>query len=207
MDEIRTIKCVAIGDGYVGKTSLLSRLSGKPMDECYLSTIFENSKVAVNYKNENYELFLIDTAGQEDYNFLRTQAYSYGDIFLLCYSVDNMDSFINVRETWLPDVSNCKENAKFLLVGLKSDLRTDPETIDRLNISKRIFVSKGDAENMSTKLGIPHIECSAKEQENFDEIRNKIIELGKTVNTMDSEYYSYSCSLITAIKRAFCCND
>ncbi|XP_045471430.1 rho-related GTP-binding protein RhoQ-like isoform X3 [Harmonia axyridis] len=115
----------------------------------------------------------------EEYNILRTQAYSYGDIFLLCYSVDNMDSFINIREMWLPEVKKCKENAKFLLIGLKNDLRTDLETIDRLNITKKIFVSQEDAENMAMKLGMPHIECSSKKQESFDKMIEEIIELGK----------------------------
>ncbi|XP_045471429.1 rho-related GTP-binding protein RhoQ-like isoform X2 [Harmonia axyridis] len=163
-DDPEVIRCVAIGDGYVGKTSLLSRLSGKKMNEYYASTIFENSKVSLYHKNKKYDLLLIDTAGQEEYNILRTQAYSYGDIFLLCYSVDNMDSFINIREMWLPEVKKCKENAKFLLIGLKNDLRTDLETIDRLNITKKIFVSQEDAENMAMKLGMPHIECSSKKK-------------------------------------------
>ncbi|XP_045471428.1 cell division control protein 42 homolog isoform X1 [Harmonia axyridis] len=178
-DDPEVIRCVAIGDGYVGKTSLLSRLSGKKMNEYYASTIFENSKVSLYHKNKKYDLLLIDTAGQEEYNILRTQAYSYGDIFLLCYSVDNMDSFINIREMWLPEVKKCKENAKFLLIGLKNDLRTDLETIDRLNITKKIFVSQEDAENMAMKLGMPHIECSSKKQESFDKMIEEIIELGK----------------------------
>ncbi|KAK9869752.1 hypothetical protein WA026_003485 [Henosepilachna vigintioctopunctata] len=144
---------------------------------------------------------------QEDYNFLRTQSYSYGDLFLLCYSVDNMDSFINIREMWLPEVRKCKDKAKFLMVGLKQDLRSDPETIDRLNISKKIFVSHGDAENMAQKLGIPHIECSSKEQENFDHIRNLIVELGKMSDTSESDSHLQECSIISVIKRVLCCNE
>ncbi|XP_044751111.1 cdc42 homolog [Coccinella septempunctata] len=200
MDDPEIIRCVAIGDGYVGKTSLLSRLSGKKISENYASTIFENSMVSVIHNNKKYDLFLIDTAGQEEYNILRTQAYSYGDIFLLCYSVDNMDSFINIREMWLPEVKTCKDNAKFLLIGLKNDLRTDVETIDRLNISKKIFVSREDAENMAKKLGIMHIECSSKTQDNFNQMINDIIELGRMI-----ELEHKSCSMTNWFRNMFPC--
>ena len=47
---------------------------------------------------QNYELTLFDTAGQEDYDKLRPMSYDNTDAFLLCFSIVEPDSFFNVRE-------------------------------------------------------------------------------------------------------------
>lgn len=128
-------------------------------------------------------------------------------------------SISDLNFQWMPEDNRCKENAKFLLIGLKSDLRHDLETIDRLNISKKIFVSRADAENMAKKLEITHIECSAKVQvriickkrmrllyrifqENFEELMGEIIELGKMVET-DHE----TCTVMSWLSNIFCFRD
>ena len=47
---------------------------------------------------ESYELTLIDTAGQEDYDKLRALSYESTDVFLVCFSLVEPDSFSNVKE-------------------------------------------------------------------------------------------------------------
>ena len=47
---------------------------------------------------ESYELTLIDTAGQEDYDKLRALSYESTDVFLVCFSIVEPDSFSNVKE-------------------------------------------------------------------------------------------------------------
>ena len=47
---------------------------------------------------QNYELTLFDTAGQEDYDKLRPMSYDNTDVFLLCFSIVEPDSFDNARE-------------------------------------------------------------------------------------------------------------
>ena len=47
---------------------------------------------------ESYELTLIDTAGQEDYDKLRVLSYESTDVFLVCFSIVEPDSFSNVKE-------------------------------------------------------------------------------------------------------------
>jgi Rho family protein len=44
---------------------------------------------------------------------------------LLCFSVENRDSFENIREKWLEEVTDHSPYAKIALVALKCDLRDE----------------------------------------------------------------------------------
>jgi Ras family protein A len=44
------------------------------------------------------ELALWDTAGQEDYDRLRPLSYFETNVVIICFAVDNPNSFQNVRD-------------------------------------------------------------------------------------------------------------
>lgn len=50
------------------------------------------------------ELTLWDTAGQEDYDRLRTLSYPDTNVILMCFSIDSPDSLANIREKWIGEV-------------------------------------------------------------------------------------------------------
>ena len=90
--------------------------------------VFDNYAVTVLIAGTEYTINLFDTAGQEDYDRLRLIAYPQTDVFLVCFSVVNPDSFDNVKAKWVPEIAReCKE-APFLLVGTQVDLRNDSAT-------------------------------------------------------------------------------
>lgn len=64
----------------------------------YLPTVFENYISRVELDNKSVELALWDTAGQEDYDRLRPLSYFETDVVIICFAVDNMNSFQNVRD-------------------------------------------------------------------------------------------------------------
>lgn len=131
---MRSIKCVIIGDGAVGKTSLLISYTTNSFPTDYVPTVFDNYSTTIaiptattdsplepgsdNTKGESFsssnslpsterKLFKInlwDTAGQEDYDRLRPLCYPQTDIFLICFSVSEHASFANVTEKWLPEL-------------------------------------------------------------------------------------------------------
>ncbi|RZC39242.1 cell division control protein 42 -like [Asbolus verrucosus] len=160
------IKCVAVGDGFVGKTTLLARLCKKECDKEYNPTIFDNHSISSVYNGQTYDIILIDTAGQEGYSMLRKQMQESADIFLLCFSVSSTDSFSNVKEVWLPEVEAYPSASK-ILIGTKSDLRNDPETVDKLNASGAIFVSNSQAMNFAQSHNMKYVECSSAAQTMF----------------------------------------
>ncbi len=107
---VKSLKCVIVGDGAVGKTCLLiTHAQGKfPSD--YVPTVFDNYNSIINKDDMKVCLLLIDTAGQEDYDRLRPMSYPDTHVFIVCYSVDNMNSFHNVSTKWVPEIhEHCPE--------------------------------------------------------------------------------------------------
>ncbi|VDP23847.1 unnamed protein product [Schistosoma margrebowiei] len=157
-DNLRTIKCVVVGDGAVGKTCLLiSYTTNKfPMD--YVPTVFDNYAVTVMVGGEPYTLGLFDTAGQEDYDRLRPLSYPQTDVYLICFSVVNSTSFHYVfYSQWVPEIRHHSPKVPFLLVGTQIDLRDEGATITRLHNDK----GKKLAERLKA---VKYQECSALTQ-------------------------------------------
>jgi hypothetical protein len=65
--ESNKVKIVAIGDGTVGKTSLLISYSKGEFPDDYVPTVFENYRTQINTSAGSIALDIWDTAGQEEY--------------------------------------------------------------------------------------------------------------------------------------------
>ena len=66
---------------------------------------------------------LFDTGGQETFDNIRHLSYDKTDVFLVCYSCVNQDSFLNVKSKWIPEVRRYAPNAPILVVATQKDLR------------------------------------------------------------------------------------
>ena len=93
--------------------------------QSYEPTVFENYVKEVIVNDQTVELSLWDTAGQEEFDRIRLLSYADTHVYLLCFSVENRDSFENIREKWLEEVTDHSPYAKIALVALKCDLRDE----------------------------------------------------------------------------------
>ncbi|XP_062621486.1 ras-like GTP-binding protein rhoA [Saccostrea cucullata] len=165
MAEVRK-KLVIVGDGSTGKTCLLMVFSRDQFPDVYIPTVFETYVADIEVDNKQVELALWDTAGQEDYDRLRPLSYPDTDVILMCYSIDNPDSLVNIREKWTPEVKHFCPNVPIVLVGNKKDTRTDPEVIKELELEKKEPVKAQEGQAISEQIrAFAFIECSAKTQE------------------------------------------
>jgi small GTP-binding protein len=130
-DAERVLKVVVVGDGGVGKTNILERLSHHRFDPARLATSnYDKAEMWVEVGHQIVRLEFWDTAGQEEHRSLAPIFYRGAHICLLVYDVTNRKSFegvrwwyqelINNRPPALSLLPNNKPNA--VLVGTKSDM-------------------------------------------------------------------------------------
>lgn len=165
------IKVIAVGEDGVGKSKTVQALCRDEFiyTDHYSSTIgvdFATRTISVNDKKLKLQVW--DTAGQERFRSVTRSYYRGASIILLCYSLTDKKSLAKLKSY----VEECKEsapNAKFILVGIKSDLED------------KIEVTSYDTTNFVTEnyLGnVPQYIVSSKTKDGFEELRSGIGQLG-----------------------------
>ena len=81
---------------------------------------------------KHLQLSLWDTAGQEEFDRLRSLSYSDTHVIMLCFSVDSPASLENVSLKWIPEIEERCPGVQIVLCALKCDLRDDEVTTSRL---------------------------------------------------------------------------
>lgn len=156
-----------MGDGAVGKTCMLSAFTSNKFPETYVPTVFENTSRTMMVDGRGVVLNIWDTAGQEDYDSMRPISYPGTDVFLVCFSVDSNTSYENVKSKWIPEIRTHAQGVPFVLVGLKTDLRTQAGG-GRVGME---FVSQEQGEKLKSDIKAHgYVECSAKTQEGIKQV-------------------------------------
>ncbi|ODV62651.1 Rho family GTPase RHO3 ASCRUDRAFT_74987 [Ascoidea rubescens DSM 1968] len=192
-------KIVILGDGACGKTSLLNVFTRGYFPQVYEPTVFENYVHDIFVDGKPVQLSLWDTAGQEEFDRLRSLSYSDTHTIMLCFSVDSYDSLENVQTKWVGEITDHCEGVSLVLVALKCDLRSneddlntpstptnningDQNTIPNSNPNsnsnnsnnnndpKKKFISYDEGLNVAKKIGaLSYLECSAKKNRGVNE--------------------------------------
>eukprot|EP00475_Leptophrys_vorax_P010179 TRINITY_DN16852_c0_g2_i1.p1 TRINITY_DN16852_c0_g2~~TRINITY_DN16852_c0_g2_i1.p1 ORF type:complete len:199 (+),score=40.01 TRINITY_DN16852_c0_g2_i1:151-747(+) len=172
------LKVVTIGDGAVGKTCLLMRYALGEFPNEYIPTVFDNYSLDVLCEGTTVQVGLWDMGGGEDYGRLRPLSYPQTDIFLLCYSIISPNSFANVRNIWIPEVSQHAPNTPVLLIGTKSDLRGDEEMKEQLAAKGLSMITPEEAVDMGQEVGaVDVLECSAFMGDGVKEVFDKLVRI------------------------------
>jgi len=91
----------------------------------------------VNVNESPVHLTICDTAGQDTLDPLRELCYPDSDVFLLCFSVVKPETFRAIKAKWAPKFAKTK--AALILVGTQADLRTSPNVLNKLQVSRVEF--------------------------------------------------------------------
>lgn len=160
-------KLVLLGDGACGKTSLLNVFTRGFFPTVYEPTVFENYVHDIFVDNIQMELSLWDTAGQEEFDRLRSLSYDDTQAIMLCFSVDNRGSLENVSTKWLAEINEHCPGVKIVLCALKCDLREEHEK-DDANAPNLITYNEG-LEAAKTIGALRYLECSAMRNRGVNE--------------------------------------
>lgn len=164
-------KLVVVGDGGCGKTCLLIVYSQNKFPQEYVPTVFENYVPIIQFEGKTIELALWDTAGQEEYDRLRPLSYPESDVILICFAVDFPTSLANVQDKWFPEINHFCEGVPILLVGLKTDLRKDPNSLAMLQAQGTKPVTPAQGQQVADEIGAArYVECSAKTKDGVQQV-------------------------------------
>jgi small GTP-binding protein len=154
-------KIILIGDANIGKTSLINRYINRYFSDKYICTIgvdfFMKSLI---WDDNRIKLQIWDTAGMEKYKQITVSYYRGAQAAVVCFDLTSKASFNSIKR-WIDDFSqyhNITSAKAIIIVGTKSDLVEERE-VKREDIDKFIEANK-----------YPYFECSAKNDNNVDEM-------------------------------------
>ena len=129
MGDLRrtVLPLMLLGDGQVGKTSLILRLTGNEFNDSQLTTVGKESYIhQVNLHGYELKMKIWDTAGQERFKSMSVQVIKNSDAVILVYGIDEVNSF-KALDQWLSKLNEATDISKkpIIIVGNKSDLEKD----------------------------------------------------------------------------------
>ncbi|XP_076132110.1 rho family GTPase 1a isoform X1 [Alosa pseudoharengus] len=155
-------KLVLVGDVQCGKTAMLQVLAKDCYPETYVPTVFENYTAGLEIEGQRIELSLWDTSGSPYYDNVRPLCYSDSDAVLLCFDISRPDTVDSALKKWKTEILDFCPNTRILLVGCKTDLRTDVCTLMELSNQRQTPISHEQGSAMAKQLGAEaYLECSA----------------------------------------------
>ena len=166
MSDEETLKLVILGEGRVGKTSILSKYFTKKFNEGEKSTTNPSFyKMTKEYQGKTVNFNIWDTAGQEQFNALNTLYYQNAVGALLVYDVTISETFEKVK-SWVHTLQEAVgKDITFVIAGNKFDLS------DKAMINK----NKEQVEEYCQQEKCKHFYTSAKTGFNLDEAFDTLI--------------------------------
>ncbi|EDO34991.1 predicted protein [Nematostella vectensis] len=152
-------KVVLLGEGCVGKTSLMLRYVQDKFNDKHLTTLqasFLNKRLNINGQRVNLAIW--DTAGQERFHALGPIYYRDSNGAILVYDITDEDSFLKVKN-WVRELKKMLgDDICLCIAGNKIDLEKDRH------------VEASDAEAYAKTVGAKHFHTSAKLNKGIEEM-------------------------------------
>ncbi|XP_072016556.1 ras-related protein Rab-21-like [Amphiura filiformis] len=155
----KNFKVVLLGEGCVGKTSLVLRYVENKFNEKHLTTLqasFLNKKLNIGGKRVNLAIW--DTAGQERFHALGPIYYRDSNGAILVYDITDEDSFTKVKN-WVKELRKMLGNDIALCIAG-----------NKIDLEKQRNVSVAEAEAYAATVGAKHYLTSAKLNKGIEEM-------------------------------------
>ncbi len=138
-------KITVIGDGSVGKTSLIKKYTKGSFKKEYIKTLgAQFSKYDEKIEDSAVKLFFWDIAGQKEFSFMRPTFYkgSKAAIIVFSHAPNELDTSFNHISDWHEDIKKYCGNIPIVLFGNKIDLINDELNASKVDeiVDKREFL-------------------------------------------------------------------
>uniref|UniRef100_A0A0B7AYI3 Uncharacterized protein n=1 Tax=Arion vulgaris TaxID=1028688 RepID=A0A0B7AYI3_9EUPU len=170
------LKCVVVGDGSVGKTSMLMGYATNRYPTQHVPSVFDNYAGSLKFAGKKIQMQIIDAVeGTENPKF-RQSLYSGTHIFVICFSVVKPASLRHVEEVWLPEIRSFTPGIPFILVGAQADLRSVDIIRDMLASSGQRPITTAEGAMLARRVGATcYIETSPEVEKNVRKLINSAI--------------------------------
>ena len=154
------IKLILVGEGAVGKTSIIAQFKDKQFKEEYLMTV-GNDKVIKELviENEKITLEIWDTPGQNEYNAVNKIFMKNSKISIIVYSIIDTNSFKKL-DIWLENVKKVNKNHE-MIIGIAAN---------KSDLFEKAQISKEEGENYAKDKDILFFETSAKDYKSIEKL-------------------------------------
>lgn len=166
----KRIRIAVLGESNIGKTSIIERFIYDEFQLFPIATIgcityFINKKI----NDENVQICINDTAGQERFNSLPKMYYRNIDAYIIIYDITNKNSFTQIQ-SWIDIVNIYGNNDPVIFfTGNKIDLNS--ERVIKYETAQNFFNKKYSELKLS---GLSYMEISAKSGINVDAMINLV---------------------------------
>ena len=155
----KIIRILLVGDSNIGKSSFMLKYDDNNIKLTSASTSttfsFDFRIKHTKINNQPVRLQLWDTSGSHRFKYITTAYFKGANIILLCYSVTDKDSFINV-DFWINEIAMyCTYINHVSLIALQTD-------------SPNRIISKNEGTDLAAKYNIPYYEVSSYSNENVN---------------------------------------
>ncbi len=170
--ELRDIlkKVVLLGDGGVGKTSLITRYVVDKFDSKYIATIgtkVSRKDIQIVRPNLiiNLRMMIWDILGQKEYSKIRSASLSGAQGLILVGDLSRPETIRSLESFWMKEVDLAVGKIPTVLVGNKKDLAASNSMVGSV------------LESMGERLEMPMLITSAKTGDNVEAIFSTLGEM------------------------------
>ena len=141
LDRGFRFKITVVGDGGVGKTSLIQKFTNNTFKKEYIKTIGAQFSVFdKEIEEDKVKLLFWDIAGQDDFNFLRPAFFKNSQTAIIVYSLEENqlgeDSFEHIQN-WVKDIYSYCGEIPVVVFANKADLVAE-QKLDTSKLSELV---------------------------------------------------------------------
>ena len=172
------INIAVLGKGNVGKNKLISKYIHYVHPDEQVPTIEYKKYINLKIDNKPYNICILETAGEADYQSMMDMWISFAEGLILVFAIEDKDSFENLNSK-IARIQKVKKGiVPIILVGNKLKLKEERK------------VSFEEAIKFANSCGIEYIEISTTTNFNIKEAFEKLIIKIVSQNKNKKKYFT-----------------
>lgn len=165
-----SIKIIFIGNNGVGKTNIIRTIKGLELNKRYLPTSnIEEYELTYTKEDKKYDIKIIDTNGDYEYNSEIKKVIKICSIFILVFDLYKKETF-NILSKWINIINKCikseSDDKLFVILGNNSNSK------DKKNVCLR----KEDGLKFAKKNSSYYLEISIEEKHNLKNLIKNLLD-------------------------------